>query len=449
MPLLDGFRGADTTWAIHWPGAPLFYSCLAPLLRDQPWAYPLIFMGLWMGLAVVSREVARRFTTSPVVLWSVAAAVLLDRAMLGIAGDRRPELLAALCVMGWLLAVDRCHRHRASVLHLACVAFLALAASLCHPVTMACMGGLALLGLAGLLMKRLPVPLVLAHCLGGVAGAAVFAGRIFWLPHGVEQFMDHVAMNRGTGMHFNLWAAAVQSYHPSPSGIIGVFLASIYGAWILCRRSHHLPDLFLPRVAACTYFGLLASCHLFANSDYIAITSPLACVLSLAACSQAAQWLNSQWKLSTGAAFATAAAIFIGGNAACWAHKGRYFWRVGCPDLTGEINQWYATLPADARRVLIPDHLWEAGAMDTRRSVAFVTPPYSVSDNIRLAYEQRVLAELAPGDLVVVDSSAKDSLPRLQPWLAEKWPLIARHERSLPTSNAAFWGHRFELYRKP
>lgn len=435
MPLLDGYRGADTTWAIHWPGAPLLYSCVGPLLRNWPLAYPCIFIALWLGLARATRAVMSRFTSQPVALWSVTAAILLDRGLLATAADRRPELLAALCVMGWLIMAARCEaKPRPTTANLGLLAFSSLAAALSHPVTMACMLGLLGLGGIGLLMRRLPVALVLAHGAGVLTGLAIFGGRLYLLPHAMEQFMDHATMNHSSGLHISPWLAVVRLYYPSPSGVITLGLAVVYAVVLLSRRGS-----FLPNVASITFFGLLGACHLFPNPYYLVTLMPLAGVFAVLACFD----LAARCKVPVFIALL----ILVGGNAGYWAHRTLLFARLGCPNLSVDIARWYHSLPAGAHHILISDHLWEVGAMDANHDVAFVTPPYTVSPGVRLAYEKQVLAKLTAGDLVIVDLSAKDTPPQLQPWLAEKWPLVTKNERRLPSSS--FWGYQFEVYRKP
>ncbi len=452
MPLLDGYRGADTTWAIHWPGAPLLYSCVGPVLRHWPLTYPGVIIGLWLGLAWAARALMCRFTREPAALWGVMAAVLLDRALLTIAGDRRPEIVAALAVMCWLVIVGRCREPalRPGAGSLFLLAFFAFAAALSHPVTMACMAGFAALGLAGLLLGRLSAPLVLAHFGGLASGLGVFAGRLHLLPHAKEQFMDHAATAQSAGLHFSPWLAAVGLYYPSPSGVIIVGLAVVYGAALLLRgRSGQVTarDGFMPRLTAVTFFGLLAACHLFPNPLYVAILIPVASVLAVTACMDLARWLAGRCHIPPAWAVAMALVLLIGGDAAYWVQRVVLFARLGCPNLSSDLARWYGSLPAGAHHVLIPDHLWEAGAMDGGHEVAFVTPPYTVSPGVRLAYERQVLSKLTTGDLVIVDLAAKDSPAQLQPWLAGSWPLIMKNERSLPSSS--FWGYRFEVYRKP
>ena len=452
MPFMGSFDGADQTWGIHWPGAPLFFSLLGTWTGLQPQDHSWVLIGLWLLTAWLGGLTARQLSIHPWAPVLVMAALLVDLGILNIATCRRPEIVAMVILPVWLLLGKRVVSLKGKGWLSALFAMVTALTVISHPVATVAMAGAAALSLLLALLGRLPWRVALAQSLGALIGAAWFGG---WLtqPHAWEQFRAHAQAASPSGLTLGPERGAWHLYAPAPGMLIAFGLC---GLGLLAAVKALFTRREVPLVHGLSLVILilaLGACHLFSNYHYLVVACAILWPVALASGEHLiACWGKASHASQRGAWVVLVLALF-GGNAGLFAKRSVALLRTPETNIAVELRDWYDNLVPAGPRILFPDVLWEAASQDPRHQVQLLTPAYVVTDATRRRYETELYATLRSGDVVIEDLEPQYDQSLTRPWIGEHWPLIAQRDFILPKAlhlpNGRFSSYQLRVYQKP
>jgi len=440
-PLLEGFLGSDQGWGLHFPGAPLLYSCVFSIVTFRPYVAVLMFIILWFALAILVGWSAYQLTREG--FWAIVAGVmiLVDHTLFEDAQAQRPEIVGALAlVLVWMALSDIRPFH--GRIRLVCLAGTFFMLPLLHPVTLAVGACICLLLCWQYWASERNGRTVLLTSILGYGGGGLALFLWFYLqPEAWTQFLDHAVSNKvAYSFGRTFWQALQHFYFPTLTGhllwVIGLFV-SVSTLFLWARgRQKAAPGGFWASVILIS--GLVAHQN-FHNLFYLALYLPAAIVLSTLLLFRIHQTASSV-RVRRWIQYLTC--LFVAGHGLFWATRTFKYLRDGMPYIRGELAQIAQSLPKKGR-ILIPEALWEDAILEPNR-FAMNTLPNSSSSERRILYETFVYRKLVKGDLVIIDRfQIKKPMNVLRPG---EWTAMGNYKDVVP--GRLEWGYDFEVWRK-
>ncbi|MEM1058468.1 MAG: hypothetical protein AAGK14_04405 [Verrucomicrobiota bacterium] len=411
FPLLGAWNNADTTWAIHWPGAFILWSFATPLLPPAAWAYTLLLTASWLLLALATAWLARGFADNHAANWWALAAlalVLFDRALFESLLDLRGECLAALVLtallLGYRQVLAKDDKQTLGAVLLVAGSFLL---PLMHPVALP-LAALINLALIGAWMRHPARRGLLAGALAAsVAGSLALAGWFQFHPNGWGQLFEHASMNTRSYSFGGTFLSTLNFYAPT---YLPALLAAAALAETARRFIHHWgvrtlwPALTGDDTALLS--GLLLAVSLLAqqafhNFFYYLITLPLVVALSLSLAAHLLAKLTARRQRL--AALVLVAVLALHGL--FLPARGGLWWSAGRPDFGAMAGDFLDKLPLESgARVVLPPQLWmEAHGRFPEERLRVVAPDYGSTWENRLAYVTDLAGRLRAGDLLILE----------------------------------------------
>lgn len=448
------FLGADHVWGLHWPGVPLIYSALLPLL---PWSVALwlcLFIGMvgilaWQTYRLITHYVEDRWLAA-----AGATIVLADRTLFGIMLMSRTEALSLVVLTALASLLRRWHPPAAGTRRRVAAAGLCFfLLPMLHPMLLP-IGGMLCLYAAARAWQRGQNAHGLAYTVSFVAGTMALAGWFYFQPDAWLQFQTNARANYqpfSWGASFaNHLLASAPTYTNVPLFLLAFSACvALWPAWWRKFRSLPLADdaTNAPETAQANDWGIplgiflsgIASAQLFPNQLYHVIVLPFTILLAIEAFRQLARrWLRPAamgW-------VALAVLAFAALHGAFWFTRTTKYFQGGRPHLRAEASAIYHSLPAN-RRIVAPTIMWREGIVDPNRFL-LNTLPFPSAPQVRQAYEEYVFKQMQPGDLLVISRLQKPAM--LNPLPPAEWEYVQSYEHHLPGKN--YWGYDLKLYRK-
>jgi hypothetical protein len=435
VPFWGGFLGSNHVWGLHFPGAPLIYSCIFSLVKFRPYIGVLLFIALWVALAICAGWMALQLTGQA--FWAVAAgaAILSDRSLFIVAQAQRPELAGSIDLLVVWMALAGMPPARGR-LRSVCLFLSFFLLPLLHPVTLVAGGCLCVaLWWPGERRGGADWRTSLLASLGYAGGGVTLFLWFYLQPDAWSQFSDHAAsVNIPYSFGVTLWRSLQQYYYPTFSGHLLLAAAILLSASILFSRIRNPRG---PVPAGFWGAATLALCLLaeqkFNNTCYLALIIPEAVLITLL----------FLFKLEQGAAIQRpnpwirallVASLCVHGL--FWATRTSKFLQAGSPDIRKELDEIAGHLPKQGH-VLIPEALWEAALRDPSRFDLNTLPQFA-SPHRREDYESATYGKLTRGDLVIVDRFQLNQ--PLEAFPGAEWTVVGEHKHTFP-GRAGEWGY--------
>jgi hypothetical protein len=441
VPLWGGFLGGNHVWGLHFPGAPLIYSCLFSLVGFRPSIGVAIFVALWLALAACTGWMARQLTGKN--FWAIAAgsAVLSDRCLFNIAQAQRPEFVGSIALLLLWMALEQVPPLKGKW-RLYCILICLFLLPLLHPVTLitggcVCIALYRVAYLRGSINLKTAILASLAYIIGGAALVLWF----YLQPDAWSQFSDHASsVNIPFTFGLTLWRSLQFSYYPTFSGHILWAAGILFSALILISWIRN-PLRAIP-VGGWGAAILIISIFVeqkFNNMFYIGLILPEAVLVTLLILFNFQQRVGDSRIVSLSS---TLIVVFICVHGLFWATRTLKFIGAGCPSIRTELAKITNGLPQH-QHILIPVVLWEAALRDPSRFELNTLPQFA-SKYRREEYEAPRYGRLIPGDLVILD---RFQLNQPTVSLASgKWTLVSNPKHIF--QGRWEWGYDLHIWRK-
>ncbi|QUE50223.1 hypothetical protein KBB96_15265 [Luteolibacter ambystomatis] len=400
-PLVGSFMGYDRTWGFHWFGWPWLRSWLIPVVSWSPGADVSLLWGLWIltatRVAVLVGKAEGKVTGMAAGFFTLAAPGILTALQ-----SYRPEIPTA-CALVLLAGCWWQDTKRTLV----CRSLLLLILPTLHPLGLVVPGawcaGVAVLewcrnGLMAAVRRTLPPVLALA------GGVLLFVAWYGLQPDAWAQFKLNLASQRmlvdGMGAGYLTlfrWGLSGRGAIPLLVLLVPAFA---YGICLLLRAVRNPKDtsndiLLLPALAIVISFALNVVGRNPNPLHFVGVL-PFAVWLVCAGGRKITM-------LRSGKLLIPVMAVACGLMAVYPAKQAWLLLRSGGESYRNGLAKTLDRLPP-SRRVLIPVCLWEAALRPGQgRDFRFSTFPNILPRRERSEYEQMVMADTAPGDLLVWD----------------------------------------------
>ena len=405
-PLLGSFMGYDRTWGFHWPGWPLLRSLLLPVIPWHPLAEFSILCLLWLSMAWLLSSIVRNAGQALLSRWVFALSLLAPGFVVSLQ-SYRPEIITGfflvVCLWSWS-GKETVHKV------LKCLALLLL--PLLHPVGFVvpafwivceCLIRWRHAGMISAFLKSL-VP---GLCL--LAGILCFVAWYARDPATWLQFQTNLKTQRllTEGLGPGYWSVLRWGYgFKGALPLILILGGGVLGCVVVFRqqlRAKSSQGALPPAGMAALGFLAALAFNLATknpNTNHLLAVAPLAVWLYVIAVSTVLpeKFLHLR-RFALAVTLLVCNVLLLKNSYLLWENRGDSY--------RGALHAALSQLPPQSK-VLIPVAFWEAAMLLEKdglgRKYAFSTFPNILEKEPRERYENAVLAELLPGDLLVWDA---------------------------------------------
>jgi hypothetical protein len=440
---LGSFMGYDQTWGFHWPGWPLIRSVLLPLISWHPYVEFLILCSFWLVASWLLSDLVKKTSHAVLSRWVFVLSLMAPGYLVSLQ-SYRPEIITGfalvVCLWSW-------HSSKTFAKVLKFLTLLLL--PLLHPVGFV----LPVIWIVSeflLLCRHIGVFSSFKKSLGpGLCfSVGVFCFFAWYARDSVTwmQFQTNLKTQRlltqgmGSGYWDVLrWGYGFKGALPLILILGGGVLGSAFALHQDLRRKPGQGEISAVSMAALAFLSALAFNLITKNpnTNHLLAVTPFAVWLYAIA---ANAMLQHHFLRLRGYALATTLLVcnvLVIKNSCL-------LWKKGGVSYRGTLHNALSQLPKESK-VLIPVVFWEAaillGKEKHERRYAFSTFPNIMTQADREQYEQMVLDELEPGDLLIWDP------------LQEKGGVFnfvtataLRHRLIQPESQFGAWEHLSDIH---